>query len=107
VTPLTFSRFPSRVDFDFYQSRLALPPWAARLGRVHIVDIDVVVNSHGQVRYTQGELTTHNLLALLRRYRNDSAGLRCMLQDLARDPQCVIQPAKRSALARKWLRRIS
>lgn len=97
-------KFPSRIDFDFYQSKLPPPGWAARLGRSRVVDIDVVVNAHSQTRHTDGERAAHNLLAIVRRHRGP--GLEQMLHQLARRPECMIHPEKRAAFARRWLHRL-
>lgn len=66
--------------------------------------IEHVVNAHGGVRPTSGELAALNLLAILRIRRR--LGKDFGLRALAAHPECLIDPKKRAAFARKWADRI-
>lgn len=106
--------FPSRADLDFYKSKQALPGWARKIAPAktlaHVLDwnpIDSVVNAHGGVRLTPGEMATGNLLGILRSMRNRGKDLATELYAISREPGCQINPQKRASLARKWALRLS
>jgi hypothetical protein len=66
-----------------------------------------VVEAHaGATRHTPGEVAAYNLLSILRSYRRRKLDLASELNKLAANPECVINPEKRAAFARKWARRL-
>lgn len=104
-------RFPGLVDLSFYRHKQPLPAWAAGLeDRPTYYDppseIDVVVNAHAGVKHTSGEMAVHNLLAILRSKRRRGEHLDLALARIADNPECLINPEKRAAFARKWLERL-
>ncbi len=105
--------FPCRADLEFYQAKQRLPGWASKLSQPKALShwlehdrIDSVVNAHGGVRLTPGEMATGNLLAIIRSMRNRGRVLVTELYALSREPGCPIAPEKRASLARKWARRL-
>jgi hypothetical protein len=100
--------FTTKTDLAFYQSK-RLPVWAQNLERRELTApalIDCVVNSHADVRVTAGELVACNLLSIVRSYRRRRLNLAHELRKIAANPGCVINPEKRAAFARRWLRRL-
>ncbi len=106
--------FPSRADLDFYKSKQPLPGWAQKLSGHKPLEhwlprdlIESVVNAHGGIRLTPGEMATGNLLGIVGSMRNRGKDLATALYAISREPGCLIAPQKRASLARKWAMRLS
>jgi len=108
-------RFPTQTDVAFYRAKQehALPGWARKLvaeqrGPTPVLLIDLAVNAHAGIRFTSGQLAASNLLSILRRTNRDldRPALAAKLWELARNPECMINPARRASFARKWARRL-
>ncbi len=103
--------FPCQTDLDFYQSKRT-PRWSARIRRHPYSEsrtswVDRLVEAHAKVRPTSGELTAHNLLSILRSQRRRGEDLEASLRTIAEHPECMIDPKKRAAFARKWAERMT
>lgn len=107
--------FPTLADLAFYQYRTR-PAWAARIDvnrgpnvrepEARRPSIDAVVNAHAYRGYEDRiDTETHNLCAMAR-YWQRRGELAARLAELVATPSGP-QPAKRQALARKWLARIT
>jgi hypothetical protein len=80
------------------------PSWASELlAKESKISIDDVINSQSDYgKEIDRHFVAHNLLSLLRGYRRQGKDLLVLLDRLASDPGTIIQPNKRSALAKKW-----
>lgn len=106
--------FPTETDLRFFESK-RVPRWAAPLIKArakrpgaeyrHAL-IDDVVNAHGGVRTTSGECAVHNLLFIVRSWQRRGIDLERALVGVIAEPGCLINPEKRAAFARKWVRRM-
>ena len=112
--------FPIQIDLEFHLSKQALPVWAQKVQAAQDAKakrapwsadcastIDIIVNAHAGVRHSSGEMAAHNLLAIVRGYRRRGIDLENKLRFLAGHPECLIDPKKRAAFARKWATRIA
>lgn len=109
------SHFPTKTDVAFYRAKQehTLPGWARKLaaeecGPTPAFMIDHVVNIHGGMKLRSGEMAAMNLTSIVRRWARDldRRQLITKLWELAWRPECAINPARRSSLARKWARRL-
>ena len=103
------TRFPTRTDLEFYRSKQPVPAWAQKIEpppKMPHVDpvapIDTIIAAHAGIRSSSGELAAYNLLAIVRSYRRRGLNLVVKLDAIAANPECAINPEKRSAFARKW-----
>lgn len=98
--------FPNSTDLAFYSSKTR-PAWAARLSpQVPATSIDSVVNSHGGVRHTSGEVAAYNLMQFIRpaALRGESASGK--LERILRERLSAPGAKRRFGFARKWLARM-
>lgn len=104
--------FPCMEDLRFFNSK-RVPAWAWSLMKVRplswspVDHIHYVVNEHARLRPTSGETAAGNLLAILAGYRRRGVDLEAKLLEIARHPECAINPEKRAAFAKKWARRLA
>jgi hypothetical protein len=80
------------------------PSWASELvAEENKISIDDVINSQSDYgKEVDRHFVAHNLMSLLRGYRRRGKDPLILLDRLASDPGTIIQPDKRSALAKKW-----
>lgn len=100
-----------QIHLDYWQSK-KLPVWTDLVAkRKKSPNIDDVVNSHvEEKRISSEELSIRcaklNVLALLSMQRRHSDDLEGYLNNLVRDPGCLIDPEKRSFIASRILRKL-
>ena len=101
----------SRLHLLFWENQQARPGWTTTLKHghgQHSVSIHALINEQGGVKVTDGERAAQSMVALVRsvRKREGLSGLLVFLDRVSVDPGTVITPAKRSALARRWIKRL-
>jgi hypothetical protein len=84
------------------------PVWASELlAKESKISIDAVINSQSDYgKEIDRYFVAHNLMSLLRGYRKRGADLLILLDRIAGDPGMIPQPDKRSALARRWAKKL-
>jgi hypothetical protein len=84
------------------------PAWASELLAKEVkISIDAVINSQSDYgKETDRHFVAHNLMVLLRGYRRQGRDPLILLDKLASDPGTIIQPNRRSALAKKWANKL-
>lgn len=105
------SNFPTQSDLNFYQSK-RLPSWAKKIKKPNSIDygndhIDICINSHAGLRTTSGECEIHNMMAFVKGWERRGVNVEARLEELAVNPGCMINPEKRKAIAKRWLRRLT
>ena len=101
----------SRLHLLFWENQQARPGWTKTLKHghgQHTVSIHALINEQGGVKVTDGERAAQSMFALVKsvRRREGLAGLCRWLDEVRENPGTVITPAKRAALARRWLKRL-
>lgn len=110
------SNFPCESDLRLFEAK-RVPAWALamRAGKKSAVTrhpdarelIDFCVNSHAGIRPAAGEMAAGNLLAIVSSWRRRGKDLAQELEVVSRHPECVQNPEKRAAFARKWAKRLA
>ncbi len=110
------SNFPNQSDLNFYQSK-RMPAWSKKIKKTaHAIDyssdhIDIVVNSHATVKKNHerlsGECAVHNMMVFVKGWVRRGECVEDRLRELVVNPGCLINPEKRSAIAKRWLKRLT
>jgi hypothetical protein len=103
-----------QVHIDFWNAKHAQPSWMQTYyqknrklqPKLGVPNIHGCINAHAGINNSCFN-HVHNMIIFLKgERRRGAASLMPMLQRLADDPGTIINPEKRSAFARKWLKRL-